>query len=72
MANREITIRAIDAVRAIRSGMDDVALMQEFNISAKGLQSLFNQLIAAGILSVPSWRRVVPFLRVCNCRRRIG
>jgi uncharacterized protein YjbI with pentapeptide repeats len=50
MPNREVTIRAIDAVRAIRSGMDDAALMQEFKVSAKGLQSLFNQLIASGIL----------------------
>lgn len=50
MLNREITIRAIDAVKAIRSGMDDAALMQEFNINATGLQSLFAQLISAGIL----------------------
>ena len=50
MANREITIKAIDAVRCIRAGMDDAALMQEFNVNAKGLQSLFNQLIAVGIL----------------------
>jgi uncharacterized protein YjbI with pentapeptide repeats/predicted transcriptional regulator len=50
MPNREVTIKAIDAVRAIRSGMDDAALMQEFNINARGLQSLFTQLIAAGIL----------------------
>ena len=26
MSNREITIKAIDAVRCIRSGMDDAAL----------------------------------------------
>jgi Pentapeptide repeats (8 copies) len=50
MPNREITIKAIDAVRCIRSGMDDAALMQEFNVNAGGLQSLFTQLVAAGIL----------------------
>ncbi|MGO9571381.1 MAG: pentapeptide repeat-containing protein [Desulfomonilaceae bacterium] len=50
MPNREVTIKAIDAVRCIRSGMDDAALMQEFNVNARGLQSLFTQLIAAGIL----------------------
>jgi len=50
MSNREITIKAIDAVRCIRSGMDDAALMQEFNVNHKGLQSLFSQLLAAGIL----------------------
>lgn len=50
MANRVITIKAIDAVKCIRSGMDDVALMQEFNVSVKGLQSVFDQLVAAGIL----------------------
>jgi uncharacterized protein YjbI with pentapeptide repeats/predicted transcriptional regulator len=50
MPNRQVKIKAIDAVRAIRSGMDDAALMEEFNINARGLQSLFTQLIAAGIL----------------------
>jgi uncharacterized protein YjbI with pentapeptide repeats len=50
MPQREVTIKAIDAVRAIRSGMDDAALMQEFKINARGLQSLFTQLIASGVL----------------------
>jgi uncharacterized protein YjbI with pentapeptide repeats len=50
MSNREITIKAIDAVRCIRSGMDDAALMQEFNVNDRGLQSLFTQLVTAGIL----------------------
>jgi hypothetical protein len=46
-------IKAVDAVKCIRSGMDDAALMQEFNVSASGLQSLFTQLVAAGILRLP-------------------
>ncbi len=53
MSNRIITIKAIDAVKCIRSGMNDAALMQEFDIDAKGLQSLFTQLIAGGILGRP-------------------
>jgi hypothetical protein len=50
MPNRIVTIKAVDAVKCIRSGMDDAALMQEFNVSASGLQSLFAQLVTAGIL----------------------
>lgn len=57
MSNRIITIKAIDAVKCIRSGMDDAALMQEFDIDAKGLQSLFTQLIAAGILGRPEMEK---------------
>ncbi len=44
-------IKAKDAVRDIRSGMDDFALMDKYSLSAKGLQSLFDQLVAAGLLS---------------------
>lgn len=51
MAVREKAIRAIEAVQAIREGLDDAALMERFNVTAKGLQSLFDQLEAAGILS---------------------
>lgn len=50
MPNRRVMIKAVDAVKCIRSGMDDAALMQELNVSASGLQSLFTQLVAAGIL----------------------
>ncbi|MBI5569621.1 MAG: hypothetical protein HY914_06710 [Desulfomonile tiedjei] len=34
----------------IRSGLDDAALMQKYNLSAKGLQSLFGKLVKAGLL----------------------
>ncbi|MEW6347707.1 MAG: ankyrin repeat domain-containing protein [Thermodesulfobacteriota bacterium] len=44
-------IKAKDAVRDIRSGMDDFALMDKYRLSAKGLQSLFDQLLAAGLLN---------------------
>jgi hypothetical protein len=48
-----ITINAIEAVKSIRSGMDDAALMEKFNISVDGLQSLFAQLVRAGVLTQP-------------------
>ncbi len=51
MAGRTININAFEAVRSIRSGMDDAALMEKFAISVDGLQSLFQQLAAAGILT---------------------
>ncbi|HMK33900.1 MAG TPA: pentapeptide repeat-containing protein [Desulfomonilaceae bacterium] len=50
MLCRTVTIKAIEAVKCIRAGMDDAALMQKFNISSVGLQSLFKQLETAGIL----------------------
>ncbi|MDQ7783441.1 MAG: response regulator [Desulfomonilaceae bacterium] len=40
-----------EAVECIRSGMDDVALMKRFGISAKGLSSLFRKLVEAGFLA---------------------
>ncbi|MFH1113975.1 MAG: response regulator, partial [Pseudomonadota bacterium] len=40
-----------EAVECIRSGMDDLALMKRFGISAKGLNSLFRKLVAAGFIS---------------------
>jgi len=45
-------ISAKDAVASIRSGMDDLALMKKYKISARGLQSLFNKLVDLGKLSV--------------------
>lgn len=45
------TIKAVEAARCIRSGMDDSALMERFNLSPRGLQSLFEKLVAVGILS---------------------
>src|SRR5512135_1413463 len=50
MPNRRVTIKAVDAVKCIRSGMDDASLMQELKVSANGLQSLFTQLVASGIV----------------------
>lgn len=39
-----------EAAKCIRSGMDDLALMKRFGISAKGLSSLFKKLIEADVL----------------------
>ncbi|HTY26033.1 MAG TPA: pentapeptide repeat-containing protein [Desulfomonilaceae bacterium] len=47
---RTVTIRAIEAVQSIRAGMDDASLMEKFDISFKGLHTLFKQLVAAGLM----------------------
>lgn len=44
-------IDAKEALDLIRSGMDDYALMEKFNLSAKGLQSLFEKLLQTGAIS---------------------
>jgi DNA-binding response OmpR family regulator len=50
-SNRERpVVSAKDAVECIRSGMDDSALMKRYEISAKGLRSLFRKLVASGIV----------------------
>jgi uncharacterized protein YjbI with pentapeptide repeats len=41
---------AAEAMEHIRSGISDAGLMREFNISARGLQSLFTKLVAHGYL----------------------
>ena len=41
-------IDAKQALDDIRSGLDDYALMDKYNLSAKGLQSLFNKLVRRG------------------------
>jgi DNA-binding response OmpR family regulator len=43
-------ISATDAVKCIRSGMNDLQLMKRYNISAMGLKSLFRKLINEGYL----------------------
>jgi uncharacterized protein (DUF433 family) len=41
---------ALDALLNIRSGMSDSELMAKYNLSAKGLQSLFTKLVQAGAM----------------------
>jgi CheY-like chemotaxis protein len=44
-------IDAKEAIEAIRSGMSDHDLMEKFNVSAKGVQSLLRKLVAAGVVT---------------------
>lgn len=52
MFRRKVVIKAIEAVTAIRAGMDDIALMRKFNLSAEGLQTLMRELVAVGVLHI--------------------
>jgi hypothetical protein len=47
---KQTRIKAGKAVKDIRSGMGDLELMQKYNLSASGLQSLFGKLIKAGAI----------------------
>lgn len=44
-------IDAQQALDDIRSGLDDYALMDKYNLSAKGLQSLFSKLVSVGAIT---------------------
>lgn len=44
-------IKAKEAARSIRAGMSDAQLMKRYNISARGLESLFRKLAAAGLIT---------------------
>jgi hypothetical protein len=50
MPKFKMQINSRQAVEAIRSGMSDLALMEKFALSARGLQRLFKKLVAAGEL----------------------
>ena len=50
-ASEHTVISARDALAAMRGGMDDASLMRKYDISSLGLQSLFSQLMAAGLLT---------------------
>jgi hypothetical protein len=43
-------VSVTDAAKCIRAGMKDSSLMKRYGISAKGLLSLFGQLVASGII----------------------
>ncbi|MFC1835064.1 hypothetical protein ACFL2Q_10050 [Thermodesulfobacteriota bacterium] len=49
MAKTKIDARQV--LTDLRSGLDDVALMKKYNLSAKGLQSLFNALVNSGLIN---------------------
>jgi len=50
-------IKAKDAVACIRIGMDDAGLMKRFNLSAKGLRSLFQKLLKANFITEEELRQ---------------
>lgn len=45
-----IKISAREAVQCVKSGMDDASMMKKFNLSAKALYSLFDQLVGSDYL----------------------
>jgi DNA-binding response OmpR family regulator len=47
---KKVLVKAFEAANLIRSGIDDLTLMRRYNLSRKGLQSLFRKLVAAGIM----------------------
>ncbi|MBI5249335.1 MAG: PilZ domain-containing protein [Desulfomonile tiedjei] len=47
----------------ISQGLDDADLMRKYNLSAKGLRSLFNKLAAAGLLKQVNARELVEDIR---------
>jgi hypothetical protein len=44
----KIAVNAAEAVECIRSGMTDQAVMEKYNLSTRGLNSLFKKLVSAG------------------------
>jgi uncharacterized protein (DUF433 family) len=56
-------IKAREALEDIREGMDDIALMKKYRLSAQGLQSLFMQLGEAGIIKHLNAHEVLADLR---------
>ncbi len=46
-----VRVKASELASCIRSGMDDAALMERFNLSTRGLGGLFRKLAAAGKVS---------------------
>jgi uncharacterized protein (DUF433 family) len=56
-------IKAREALEDIRAGIDDIALMNKYKLSAQGLQSLFTQLGEAGIIKHLNAQEVLADLR---------
>jgi hypothetical protein len=58
MAKRKVSAR--EAVADIRQGMDDPALMKKYNLSTRGLQSLFDKLVAGGYIDLAEIEGRIP------------
>ncbi len=70
MSKRQLSAKEI--LQDIRSGMDDAALMEKYQLSSQGLQSVFTKLVAAGVVKQaevdqrpPSHERTVNFVWKC-------
>ena len=50
VVRRQARVKASDALQAIQSGMSDIAIMNQYNLSVKGLDSLYSKLMAMGKL----------------------
>ncbi len=62
-------INAQGAARDVRSRMDDSALMQKYRLTPKGLQSLFDKLLAAGLITrIDMDRRTLGFDHTVDLR----
>lgn len=55
-------IDAKEALNGIRSGMSDSELMEKYNLSARGLESLLTKLVKAGALSLAELETRMPEL----------
>ena len=53
-------IDAMEALTDIKAGLDDVDLMEKYNLSARGLQSLFKKLAAMGFMDKKTMDVVLP------------
>ncbi len=58
MQKRKITAREI--LQDIRAGKSDKTLMEKFNVSAQGLQSIFDKLVRAGVVTQDELDERVP------------
>ncbi len=48
LGDRKASVKATEILKAIESGMGDIALMNQYNLSVKGLNSLYSKLVAMG------------------------
>jgi hypothetical protein len=58
MGKREISIS--EAVKDIREGLDDAALMEKYRLAARGLHSLFSKLVSIGQITQEDLDRRMP------------
>ena len=58
MEKRKITAREV--LKDIRSGASDSELMKKYSLSAQGLQSIFDKLLRAGVITKTEIEERVP------------